>query len=259
MSVFDLLKLDKKTAIVTGASRGLGHAFSLALAEAGADMVITCRNAEELRELAEKIKKLNRRVLPVCCDINDPDEISGLCENVKSEFGRCDILVNNAAAMRCNKSPENTSLEEWQFVNHTNIDGTFSLCREIAFHFMIPQASGKIVNIASTAGIKVLKHFHAGSYEVSKAAVIQLTKALAVEWAGHNINVNAIAPGYYDTQPNRSFFSGQDALYEKVIADIPLRRFGNTEELAALLVCLCGNVANFMTGSVVVIDGGYCV
>lgn len=258
MDISKLMSLEGKVALVTGASKGLGRSFSIALAQAGADVVMTCRHPEDLIELTEEINQMGRKALAIRCDISDAQQISALACEVKQTLGYCDILVNNAGAMRCNKPPEDTTLGEWSFVNHTNIDGTFMLCREIAKQLMIPHGGGKIVNIASTAGLKVLKHFHAGSYEVSKAAVIQLTKVLAAEWAQYNINVNAIAPGYYDTQPNQSFFSDNPKLYKKVLSDIPLHRFGNTEELAGLLVCLCGDIANFMTGSTIVIDGGYC-
>jgi NAD(P)-dependent dehydrogenase (short-subunit alcohol dehydrogenase family) len=170
--------------------------------------------------------------------------------------GRIDVLVNSAAAMRINKPPEATSLAEWRSVIDTNVTGTFLCCRE-AGSVMISQRSGKIINIASISGHVVNKYFHGGAYEVSKAAVMMLTKTLATEWAHFNISVNAIAPGYYDTQPNRDFFEGKPELYARVLDMIPQRRLGNLEELSELVLVLASDTANYMTGTTITIDGGY--
>ena len=134
---------------------------------------------------------------------------------------RVDVLINNAAAMRINKPPEETTLAEWRSVLDTNVTGAWLCCRE-AGKVMIGQRSGKIVNISSISGYVVNKYFHGGAYEVSKAALMMLTKTLATEWAPYNISVNAIAPGYYDTQPNRDFFAQEADLYQRVLDLIPL-------------------------------------
>jgi gluconate 5-dehydrogenase len=163
------------------------------------------------------------------------------------------VLINTAA-MRVNKPPEATSLAEWRAVMDTNITGTFRCCRE-AGKVMISQHSGKIINIASISGHIVNKYFHGGSYEISKAALMMLTKTLATEWAQHNISVNAIAPGYYDTQPNRDFFAGKPDLYGKVLDMIPQGRLGNLQELSDLVLMLASDIANYMTGTTITIDG----
>jgi gluconate 5-dehydrogenase len=158
--------------------------------------------------------------------------------------------------MRINKPPQETSLEEWKQVIDTNITGTFVCCRE-AGKVMIPQKRGKIVNISSMSGSIVNKYFHGGSYEVSKCALNMLTKVLAVEWAPYNITVNSVAPGYYDTQPNRDFFSKETGLYQKVLDMIPVEKLGDLDELSRLILHLVSAPGNYLTGETITIDGGY--
>lgn len=252
----ELISLRGKVAVVTGASRGLGSAFALALAEAGADVAVSCRHVTELQCTANSVRTTGREALEIEADVSDPDQVRYLIERTVRHFGRLDIVVNNAGAMRINKPPDETSPAEWRFVIDTNVNGTFYCCREAALH-MKKQQSGKIINVSSKSGFTVGRHFHGGSYDVSKAAIVMLTKALAAEWAQYNITVNAIAPGYYDTQPNRDFFLNNPDLCAKVVNEIPLQRLGNVQELAGLVVCLASDVANYMTGTTVLIDGGY--
>ena len=256
MSVHDLINLTDRVALVTGASRGLGSAFARALAEAGADLAVTCRHKEDLRETARAVRDAGREVLELEADITKPDQVQQMVESTVARFGKLDILLNNAGAMRINKPPEETTPEEWRFVIDTNINGTFYCCREAAVH-MKKRQSGKIINLSSKSGFTVGRHFHGGSYDVSKAGIAMLTKALAVEWAPYNINVNAVAPGYYDTKPNREFFVDNPELYKKVIDLVPLRRLGDIGELSGLIVCLASDISNYMTGTTVLIDGGY--
>jgi len=171
-------------------------------------------------------------------------------------FGHIDILVNNAATERQNFPPEETSLENWSFVINTNVNGPFLCAREVG-KVMISQKRGKIINLASMSGMIINKYFHGGSYDVSKSAVAALTKALAVEWAKYNVNVIAVAPGYYGTTPNQKWFEANPEIHRQVIDMIPLQRLGKIEELAALVAVLASDVSNYMTGSTVVIDGGY--
>jgi NAD(P)-dependent dehydrogenase (short-subunit alcohol dehydrogenase family) len=256
MGIRDLINLQDRVAIVTGASRGLGQAFATALAEAGAHLVITCRHGSELRETSQRISSMGREVLELQSDVNEEEQVIDMVAEARKKFGRIDILVNNAASMRTDKPPEETSLEEWKSVIEPNINGLFLCSREVA-KVMIPQKRGKIINLSSVAGYDVLKYFHGGSYEVSKAAVIMITKTLATEWAVHNINVNAIAPGYYNTIPNQRFLKKEPGLYDRVLDLIPLKRLGDIEELAGLVVVLASDISNFMTGTTIVIDGGY--
>jgi gluconate 5-dehydrogenase len=256
MSVHDLINLKDKIAIVTGASRGLGSAFAVALAEAGAHVVITSRHGAELKDTAGKIKNAGREVLELESDISKEDNIIEMVDKTVGKFGTVDILVNNAASMRIDKAPEDTTIDEWKSVIDPNITGVF-LCSREAAKIMKKQKKGKIINISSAAAYDVLKYFHGGSYEVTKTAIIMMTKVLATEWAPYDINVNAIAPGYYNTVPNQKFLKKEPDLYDKVLDMIPLRKLGTIEELAGLLVVMASDISNYMTGTTVTIDGGY--
>jgi len=256
MSFDDLISIREKVAIVTGGSRGLGSAFAKALAEAGAKVVITCRHGSELGETAKAVRDAGRDVLEIESDISVESQVKDMVRKAESRFGKIDILVNNAAAGLMNIPLESNTIDEWSRTIHTNINGTYLCSREVA-RSMMKYKKGKIINIASISGFVVNKYFHGGSYNVSKSAIVMLTKACAVEWAPYNINVNAVAPGYYNTDPNREVFEKDPDLKEKILDMIPVRRLGNIDELAALVVCLSSDITNYMTGSTIVIDGGY--
>ena len=247
---------ESKTVIITGGGTGIGLAVANRFLQEGADVVICGRREPVLREAAAVIGATPERLLTVTADIADEEDVRRLVAETVAWRGRIDVLVNNAAAMRINKPPESTTLAEWRSVFDTNVTGAFLCCRE-AGKVMIAQRSGKIVNVASMSGHIVNKYFHGGSYEVSKAAMMMLTKTLAAEWAQYNISVNAVAPGYYDTQPNRDFFAREPDLYQRVLELIPQRRLGNLDELSDLILTLASDTANYMTGSVITIDGGY--
>jgi gluconate 5-dehydrogenase len=251
-----MARFDSKTVIVTGGGTGIGLTVAGRFHQEGASVVICGRREPLLDDAVAAIAPASDRLLAVTADIAEEADVKRLVAETFAWRGRIDVLVNNAAAMRIDKPPEATSLAEWRSVIDTNVTGTFLCCRE-AGKVMIAQRSGKIVNVASMSGHIVNKYFHGGSYEVSKAAVIMLTRTLATEWAQHNINVNAVAPGYYDTQPNRDFFAREPDLYERVLELIPQRRLGNLDELSDLILTLASDTANYMTGSVITIDGGY--
>jgi NAD(P)-dependent dehydrogenase (short-subunit alcohol dehydrogenase family) len=249
-------RFDSKTVIVTGGGTGIGLAVASRFHHEGASVVICGRRQSVLREAAAQIATAPGRLLTVLADIAEEADVRRLVAETVAWRGRIDVLVNNAAAMRIDKPPEATSLAEWRSVMDTNVTGAFLCCRE-AGKVMIAQRSGKIVNVASMSGYVVNKYFHGGSYEVSKAAMMMLTRTLASEWAQYNINVNAVAPGYYDTQPNRDFFAREADLYERVLDLIPQRKLGNLDELSDLILTIASDTANYMTGSVITIDGGY--
>lgn len=257
MNIVSMLDLSNKVAVVTGSSRGLGFAYAEALARAGANIVVTCISGN-LSKIVNKISSYNKNVLAIKADITSKEQVKELVKKTVKKFGKIDILVNNAATDRINISPEKISLDDWNFVINTNITGTFICSKEVA-KIMIKRKKGKIINISSISGFIINKYFHGGSYDVSKSAIIQLTKALAVEWAKYNINVNAIAPGYYNTEPNKKWFNKNKNIYRKVIDMIPLKRFGNIDELSAFLVCMASDITNYMTGTTILIDGGYTI
>lgn len=258
MNILDFFNLDGKTAVVTGASRGLGSAFATALAEAGASIVITCRHGSDLGKTADTVRGLGRDVLEIESDITDEVQVKEMVERTIEKFGTIDILVNNAAAERINKAPDETTLEEWQFVINTNVTGIF-LCSRETVKVMKKQKRGKIINLSSISGSIINRYFHGGSYDVSKSAVSALTKAMAVEYAPYNINIIAIAPGYYGTVPNRKWFDSNPQIYKDVLDMVPLGRLGNIRELSGLVVSLASDVSNYMTGTTITIDGGYTI
>jgi NAD(P)-dependent dehydrogenase (short-subunit alcohol dehydrogenase family) len=251
-------QLENQTAIITGAGTGIGLCVAKRFHEEGAFVVMCGRREDVVGQAASEVDPSGQRVLAVGADIVNEEQVRSLVARTVERTGRVDILINNAGAMRRNKPPEETSLDEWKFVIDTNINGTF-LCSREAGKVMIGQKSGRIVNISAISGAVVNKYFHGGSYEVSKAALSMLTKAFAVEWAPYNIKVNAIAPGYYDTQPNRDFFLNDPVLSGKILDLIPMRKLGDLEELSKLVLYLASPELDYMTGVTITIDGGYTI
>jgi NAD(P)-dependent dehydrogenase (short-subunit alcohol dehydrogenase family) len=251
-------QLDNQTAIITGAGTGIGFSIAKRFHEEGAFVVMCGRRENILKQAADSIASDGERVLTVRADIISEEDMQNLVAETVKQTGRIDILVNNAAAMRVNKPPEETSLEEWRYVIDTNITGTFLCCREVG-KVMIKQNSGRIINITSMSGSIINKYFHGGSYEISKAAQDMLTKALATEWAPYNIKVNAIAPGFYGTQPNKEFFLDDPVLSKKILDLIPVDKLGDLAELGRLALYLASPDVDYMTGSIITIDGGYTI
>ncbi|MCK4966736.1 SDR family NAD(P)-dependent oxidoreductase, partial [bacterium] len=219
--ILECFSLKGDTAIVTGASYGLGRAMAVGLAEAGADVVVVSRKSKNLEGVAQQIRDLKRNVLQIECDVSKPAQIKQLVEKTTAEFGRIDILVNNAG-ITIREKAETYSEKNWDKVLDTNLKGTFLCCRE-AGKVMIKQRKGKIINIGSlmcfTGGITI------PSYAASKGGVGQLTKALSNEWAQYNINVNAIAPGYFKTLLSQALFDDEKR-YEEITSRIPMGRWG---------------------------------
>jgi gluconate 5-dehydrogenase len=250
--------LDDNTAIVTGGGTGIGLAIAKKLHEEGAFLVLCGRRMEALEEGAREIALSGERVLCVQGDINSEADMQRLVKETMDATGRIDVLVNNAAAMRVNKPPEETTLEEFRLAIDTNITGTFLCSREVG-KVMIAQQRGRIINITSMSGSIVNRYVHGGSYEISKAGMNMLTKTMAVEWAQHNIKANAIAPGYYATQPNIEFFAEHKKEAEHITDLVPPKTFGGLDELASPALHLARPDMEDMTGSIVTIDGGYTV
>jgi gluconate 5-dehydrogenase len=253
LSCFDLTG---RAAVVTGAGRGLGRVFAEALAKSGVRLFIIGRNTEPLAKAAEEIRALGAECAWFQADIRDEAAIQRACDECVKIYGGVDILVNNAASPRINKVPEDTSLAEWDEVLNINLDGSF-ICAKVFGTQMIKQNRGRIINLASMSGLIINKGVSGGSYETSKFAVIGLTKHLAVEWAKYNINVNALAPGYFMTQPNREFFDKEPEKLAQFAESTPMGRIGEPKELEGAIVFLASDAASFMTGSVLVVDGGF--
>lgn len=242
--------LNGKTAIVTGASRGIGRAIALALARAGADVVINCLGQVQAAEgVAEEIRAAGRRALVVRADVSDSGEAAAMVERAVKEFGRIDILVNNAGITRDNLLLRMRE-DDWDAVIDVNLKGAFN-CTKAAVRYMIKSRFGRIINISSVVGL----FGNAGqvNYAASKAGLIGFAKALARELGPRNITVNTVAPGFIATDMT-------EQLAEKVKVDllsrIPLGRFGSPEEVAGTVVFLASDVAAYITGQVIVVDGG---
>ena len=242
------LGLDGKVAIVTGASRGLGKAAALALVDQGVNVLVAARSADELRQLETSSPG---RVAAVPCDMKDAAAVAGLVPAAVERFGRLDIVVNNAGIAPAGFFLEQSD-EVWDDVMAVNVKAPAVLARA-AGSVMVEQGSGKIINIASTSGI--LGKAMLVAYSSSKGALLQFTKALAAEWASRGVQVNAIAPGAFETDAQRVVLESPDLLKRR-LGKIPARRMGDVGELGPLVCYLASPLADFVTGSVFVIDGG---
>jgi len=254
VGVLDFFRLDGKNAIVTGAAQGLGKAMAQALAEAGANIVIADINLDLAEVTAREISNIGVKTRALKVDVTNPEDVNFMAKEVVSKLGSIDILVNNAGIVR-HSPAEIMSKKDWDDVINVNLTGVF-LCSQAVGRFMIEKKKGKIINIASMSGLIVNHPQPQVSYNASKAGVIMITKSLAAEWAQYNINVNAIAPGYMKTSMTAPFFEKEE--YRKAwLEPTPMKRPGNPEELGGAVVYLASDASSFMTGQILVIDGGY--
>jgi dehydrogenase/reductase SDR family protein 4 len=246
------LSLAGKVALVTGGSRGIGKAIALTYADAGADIVISSRKQAALDEVAVEIRSTGRRVLAVAAHNREPEDLRQLIERVKVEFGRLDILVNNAATNPVMAPLVDTDEKVFDIIMNTNLKGYF-LLSQMAAKMMIAQGRGNILNISSIGGISPDKGL--GVYCISKAAINMLTRALALELGEYNIRVNALAPGVVQTHFSRALWSDQ-ALMNQEMQHMPLKRIAQPEEVARMALALVSDASAYITGQVIVMDGG---
>ena len=250
--VRDLFNLTGRVAIITGGSIGLGRQIAEGLAEMGANLVLCARKKERCQQAAEDLQQLGVKILALGCDVKDPASVQQVVDAAFSEFGRIDVLVNNAG-ISWGVPVEEMRLEDWNKVIETNLTGTF-LCAQAVGKVMIKQGRGKIINIASVAGLGgAPPALSAIGYHASKGGVISFTKDLACKWAMHNIQVNAIAPGWFPTHMSSRVLEHNRELF---LSQIPLRRFGNEHDLKGSAVFLASDASDFVTGHVLVVDGG---
>jgi NAD(P)-dependent dehydrogenase (short-subunit alcohol dehydrogenase family) len=253
MHVSELFSLKGKVAIVTGGGRGLGEQIAIGFAEAGANVVVCSRRVEACEEVSGKLKEIGVESMALKCDITNPEDVKNVVEQTRERFGRIDILVNNSGAS-WGASAEEMPLEAWQKVINVNVTGTF-LMSQAAGRVMLEQGSGKIINIASVAGLKGSnpKVMDAIGYNASKGAVITFTKDLAAKWGPRGIYVNAIAPGFFPTKMSKGLLEkGGQAILEGT----PLRKFGSDTDLKGVAVFLAASASDYITGDVVIVDGG---
>lgn len=249
--VLEKFQLKDKVAMVTGAGRGIGKSIALALAEAGADVVVAARTEREIKKTAEEINQMGRRSLSVPADVGKSREVQDMVDQTITKFGKIDILVNNAG-IATGKSALEVSEEDWHRVLETNLTGPF-LCSKAAGRHMIKRRQGSIINIISTLAIRGMPERI--DYCASKGGLIQITKVLALEWAQYNIRVNAIGPGFFYTPMTAS--RHDDPEYKKnLLPSIPLKRLGQPEEIGPLAIYLASDASSYVTGEAFFIDGG---
>ncbi|MYL62319.1 SDR family oxidoreductase [Bacillus hwajinpoensis] len=246
-----LFNLQGKVAAITGATRGIGKSMVVALAEAGADIALLQRNPEQL-DMKNEIETLGRKCVIIPCDLEDQDQVKKAIPNVINHFGRIDILVNNAGIQR--RSPSIDFLEsDWDDVIDINLKAVWLLCQE-AGRYMVPEGHGKIVNLAS------LLSYQGGvtvpAYAAAKGGVAQLTKALSNEWAKHNVNVNAIVPGYIATDMNTAILDNATR-NAQILDRIPAERWGDPEDFKGTILYLTSAASDYVHGHLLAVDGGW--
>jgi gluconate 5-dehydrogenase len=252
LNVKKLFDLTGRVAIVSGGSMGLGLQMAESLAEMGANLVLCARKKDRCEEAAETLRSHGIQVLALACDVKDKAAIQQVAAETLAKFGRIDILINNAG-VSWGTPVEEMTLEQWDKVLSTNLTGTFLFCQAVG-KAMAAQASGKIINIASVAGLGgASADLQAIGYHASKGGVIAFTKDLACKWAPHNIQVNAIAPGWFPTHMSGWIIGHRK---DSLLAKIPLGRFGGDHDLKGAAVFLASDASAYVTGHVLVVDGG---
>ena len=256
MSVLDKFRLDGRRALVTGGSRGLGREMALALADAGADVAVTGREAESLEEAAEAIRSRGREAWTLQGDMAEPAACEALCQRALEHIGTIDILINNVGDRGMNIPIEDTPLETWQHFVDLNLTHVF-LATKIVGGAMLKRGRGVIINTASISGMIANRGIAGRHYETCKAAVMHFTRCTAADWAPHGIRVNAICPGLFMTHPNRRWAEKNPEVIKTFVSAVPMGRAGEPEELGPLAVFLASDASSFVTGAAYVIDGGY--
>jgi gluconate 5-dehydrogenase len=247
------MNLEGRVSVVTGGATGLGLQMATGLAEAGSHIVVCSRKLENCEAAAQQIAKLGVQALAVACDVTKPDQVEAMNDATLKKFGRVDILVNNAGRAWA-APPEDTPLERWQQVFDLNITAPF-LCAQALGREMIKQKRGKIINIASIAGLvgRNPRAYSSISYSASKGALVNFTRDLAVKWAQHNIQVNAICPGFFVTPLNQKLYEKNK---ENIDREIQLGHTGGADDLKGMAVLLASDASNFITGAIIPVDGG---
>ena len=256
------IDLSGRVALVTGASSGLGAQFARALSAAGAGVVLAARRIERLKTLRAELEAADGDAHVVGMDVTDIDSIRAAVAHAETEMGTIDILVNNSGVSTTQKLTD-VSPEDYDYVMNTNTRGAFFVAQEVAKRMIARSrgaapgtfTGGRIVNVASMAGLRVLSQI--GVYAMSKAAVIHMTRAMALEWGRHGINVNAICPGYIDTEINHHHWSTDAG--QKLVQMLPRKRVGKPSDLDSTLLMLCANESHFVNGAVIAADDGFGV
>ena len=248
-------RLDGQTAFITGASSGLGARFAEVLARAGAKVAVAARRTDRLNALATHIESFDGRAVPVSCDVTDVNSIRAAFDKAETELGPISIVINNSGVSAQKKATDVTP-EEYDFIFNTNTKGAFFVAQEGAKRMIQHGLQGRIVNIASVAGLRVIGQLSV--YCMSKAAVVQMTKAMALEWARYGINVNAICPGYIETEINAAYWGTEGG--KRLVESLPRKRVGEAKYLdSALMLLASGEESRFINGAILTVDDGTSV
>jgi NAD(P)-dependent dehydrogenase (short-subunit alcohol dehydrogenase family) len=256
MGVLDQFRLNGRRALVTGGSRGLGRAIAQSLAEAGADLILVGRDPQSLEQARQELQLCGREVRVIAQDVSSGEGAEQLCDVVLAEYGPIDIVVNNVGGRRENIATDEMDLDTWRRLIDLNLTSAFVCTRRLGAA-MVQRRWGRVINIASICGQIATRNIHGRHYETAKAALVGFTRAVAADWAPFGVTVNAIAPGGFMTDANRRWFQERPSFQKEVEALIPMGRLGEPDELGPLAVYLAGDASRYMTGALLVIDGGY--
>lgn len=255
-SILDPFSLAGRRALVTGGSRGLGKEIAIGLAQAGADLVLVGRERASLDHAAAALAGLTSEVATLVGDMSVPEEAEETARRAVDEYGPIDVLVNNVGGRRFNVPTEDMTSDTWRAQLDLNVTSAF-VCTKIVGGEMVKRRSGRIVNVASISGMIANRGIAGRGYEAGKAALAAFTRAVAADWAPYGVTVNAIAPGVFLTDPNRRWFDENPDLRRTIESMVPMGRLGHPHEIAPLALYLASDASSFMTGAVIVIDGGY--
>ena len=247
-----MFDLTGRTAFVTGASRGIGRVIAVALAQAGADVALAARNEEGLNQTAAQITALGRKAFVLPLDVTRQDDVNAAVNRAIELLGRIDVVLNNAGGSNFIVPFLDLRIAGWEKLLKLNLDSTIYVCQAVGGH-MRERGTGSVINVASVAGLSAAPGLI--GYGAAKAAVVSVTKTLAVEWAAHNVRVNALCPGWTATDLNRNLWDTPDG-GAAIVSNVPLRRWARAEEMTGPAVFLASDASSYMTGQVLIVDGG---